>query len=334
MDNFLPNSRQTVRILDFADFLHGDANRQSKFCRELIACLSTVGFVKLVNHGLSDEELYEVFEWNKRFFSLPLAAKTKAAHPYGPNPHRGYSYIGQEKLSKVKDYEKGTRNAVEVYDVKESFDQGPAHDELYPNRWPDEGDLPNFRVFMERLYERCHQIHQEILQALALGLGLGPGFFRDICDQNTSEVRLNHYPGCEAAVLHKGAKRISEHTDFGTVTLLFQDSVGGLEIEDQHVPGDYFPIPFESRSEMIVNIGDCLQRWSNDKFRATSHRVVLPPGSSDGWIEDRYSVAYFGKPNRSQAVGALPELLPEGLKSKYSNITAWEYNQEKLTLTY
>lgn len=63
MDNFLLNSRRTVRTLDFADFLHGDANKQSKFCRELIACLSTVGFVKLVNHGLSDEELYEVFEW-------------------------------------------------------------------------------------------------------------------------------------------------------------------------------------------------------------------------------------------------------------------------------
>ncbi|KAG8416316.1 hypothetical protein J3458_006909 [Metarhizium acridum] len=334
MGDFLPNSRRTVRTLDFADFLHGDSNKQSKFCRELIECLSTVGFVKLVNHGISEKELYEVFEWNKRFFSLPLAAKTKAAHPYGPNPHRGYSYIGQEKLSKVKDYEKGSRNAAEVYDVKESFDQGPVHDELYPNRWPDEDDLPNFRAFMEGLYERCHKIHQEILQALALGLGLDPGFFRDICDQNTSEVRLNHYPGCEAAILRKGAKRISEHTDFGTVTLLFQDSVGGLEIEDQDVPGDYFPIPFVNRSEMIVNIGDCLQRWSNDKFRATSHRVVLPPGSGDGWIEDRYSVAYFGKPNRSQVVGALPELLPEGVKSKYSNITAWEYNQEKLTLTY
>ncbi|RDL36298.1 uncharacterized protein BP5553_05650 [Venustampulla echinocandica] len=293
-----------------------------------------------------------------RFFSLPLAAKTKAAHPCGPKPHRGYSYIGQEKLSKVKDYEKGNRDAVEVYDVKvsilaptsssfslratigltwflqESFDQGPVRDELYPNRWPDEDDIPNFRAFMERLYERCHQIHQQILQALALGLGLGLAFFRDMCDHNTSELRLNHYPGCEAAILHKGAKRISEHTDFGTVTLLFQDSVGGLEIEDQDVPGDYFPIPFENKAEMIVNIGDCLQRWSNDKFRATSHRVVLPPGSSDAWVRDRYSVAYFGKPNRSQVVGTLPELLPDGAKSKYSNITTWEYIDEKLSLTY
>ncbi|KAK2590967.1 hypothetical protein QQS21_011346 [Conoideocrella luteorostrata] len=334
MDNLVLPPCRIVRTLDLADFSHGDPNKQSRFCRQLVECLSTVGFVKLVNHRLDDEVLSEAFQWNKKFFSLPLAAKAKAAHPYGPNPHRGYSYIGQEKLSKVKDYEKGHRDAVELYDMKESFDQGPAHDELYPNRWPDEDDIPNFRAFMENLYEHCHQIHQDILQALALGLGLDSGFFRDICHQNTSEVRLNHYPGCEASVLNSGTRRISEHTDFGTVTLLFQDSIGGLEIEDQHIPGDYFPVPFEDKSEMIVNIGDCLQRWSNNRFRATSHRVVLPPGSSDDWIADRYSVAYFGKPNRSQIVGALPELLQEGAKSKYSNISAWEYNQEKLTLTY
>ncbi|KHN99775.1 Oxoglutarate/iron-dependent oxygenase [Metarhizium album ARSEF 1941] len=334
MGDLLTDCRRTVRTLNFADFLHGDLSRQDLFCRHLVECLSTVGFVKLVNHGLSDEELRQAFEWNRRFFSLPLSAKAKAAHPHGPNPHRGYSYVGQEKLSKVKDYEKGSRDAVEVHDVKESFDQGPARDELYPNRWPDEEDIPNFRAFMESLYERFHHIHQEILRALGLGLGLGPAFFSDICDQNASEVRLNHYPGCEESVLRHGARRISEHTDFGTVTLLFQDAVGGLEIEDQDAPGQYLPVPFEGASEMIVNIGDCLQRWSNDKFRATSHRVVLPPGSGGAWVRDRYSVAYFGKPNRSQHVGTLPELLPRGAEPKYASITAWEYNQKKLKLTY
>lgn len=133
--------------------------------------------------------------------------------------------------------------------------------------------------------------------------------------------------------MRKGARRISEHTDFGTVTLLFQDSTGGLEIEDQGMPGRYFAVPCKSPTEMIVNIGDCLQRWTNDRFCSTSHRVVLP-SNENAWVQDRYSIAYFGKPNRSQPVGTLRELLRDGENPRYEGITAWDYNQEKLVLTY
>ena len=133
--------------------------------------------------------------------------------------------------------------------------------------------------------------------------------------------------------MHKGARRISEHTDFGTVTLLFQDSIGGLEIEDQGMAGRYFSVPCNSTTEMIVNIGDCLQRWTNNRLRSTSHRVVFP-SDENTWVQDRYSVAYFGKPNREQSVGTLRELLREGESPKYEDISAWQYNQEKLILTY
>ncbi|PFH63359.1 hypothetical protein XA68_12323 [Ophiocordyceps unilateralis] len=324
---------QRVRCLDFSELHTDDSNKQKKFGRELVGYLSDVGFVKLINHGFTKDQLREVFQWNREFFSLPFAAKAKAAHPPEPNPHRGFSHVGQEKLSKVKDYEKGNRETFVNYDNKESFDQGPARDELYPNRWPDESDLPGFRTFMESFYERCHEVHQCILHALEVGLGLSPRFLQDLCNPNTAELRLNHYPRCEASMFSKGARRISEHTDFGTITLLFQDSVGGLEIEDQHMPGRYMAVPCEDTSEMIVNIGDCLQRWTNGKFRSASHRVVLPPGMQ-ALAEERYSVAYFGKPARSQSVGTLPVFLREGEEPKYHNMTAWEYNQEKLTLTY
>lgn len=216
---------------------------------------------------------------------------------------------------------------------QESFDQGPAQDELYPNRWPLESDIPGFRSFMENFYDRCQELHQDILRALSIGLGVEATYLQDLCNQNVSELRLNHYPACPASKLNSKCKRISEHTDFGTITLLFQDSVGGLEIEDQGHPGHYYPVPFETKSEMILNIGDCLQRWSNDKLRSTSHRVMLPPGVGS-WVDDRYSVAYVGKPNRSQAVGSLPEFMKHGSITKYSNVTAWEYNQQKLLRTY
>ena len=193
--------------------------------------------------------------------------------------------------------------------------------------------MPGFRAIAEAFYESCHQVHQDIVHALSIGLGLGSTFLLRLCNTNSSELRLNHYPGGVMSEMRKGARRISEHTDFGTVTLLFQDSVGGLEIEDQRMAGRYFSVPCNSTTEMIVNIGDCLQRWTNDRLRSTSHRVVFP-SDENIWVQDRYSVAYFGKPNREQSVGTLRELLREGEIPKYEDISAWQYNQEKLILTY
>ena len=206
-------------------------------------------------------------------------------------------------------------------------------DDLYPNRWPDEQDVPGFRSVMTDFYARCQEAHQHILKALAIGLGHRSEFLLNLCRKNSSELRLNHYPGGPMSSIRKGSRRISEHTDFGTVTLLFQDSVGGLEVEDQGHMGTYFPVPCDSPFEMIVNIGDCLQRWSNDRFRSTSHRVILPR-DENAYVEDRYSIAYFGKPNRCQVVGSLPELLRNGEKPFYEDITAWQYNQQKLLRTY
>lgn len=217
-------------------------------------------------------------------------------------------------------------------EMQESYDQGPARDDIYPNRWPDEADLPGFRAFMEHFYDQCHETHMQLLGAIARSVGLPATFLQNLCNENTSELRLNHYPPIDQEALKKGAKRISEHTDFGTVTLLFQDSVGGLEVEDQAERGHYLPVTCDSRYEMIVNIGDCLQRWTNNKFRSTSHRVMLPPDAE--YANDRYSVAYFGKPNRSQSVGSLREFAPADGQVKYESITAWEYNQQKLVRTY
>ncbi|KAM4057406.1 2OG-Fe(II) oxygenase superfamily protein [Hirsutella rhossiliensis] len=322
-----------VRTVDFARFFSDDAKVRARLCEELVGCLATVGFVKLINHGIGGDEIRQAFDINRRFFRLAPEAKEKAAHPPEPNPHRGYSYVGQEKLSMVKDYEKGSREVLDVFDVKESYDQGPAVDELYPNRWPDEDDVPGFRATASSFYQRCHEAHQDILRALAMGLGLGATFLLDLCEPNSSEMRLNHYPGGPVSAMGRGARRISEHTDFGTMTLLFQDSVGGLEVEDQRQPGSYFAVPRESPDEMIVNVGDCLQRWTNDGFRSASHRVVLPD-DQDAWVDDRYSIAYFGKPSRAQPVGSRRELLRDGEEPRYENMTAWEYNQEKLVRTY
>lgn len=188
---------------------------------------------------------------------------------------------------------------------------------------------------MEVFYRKCHTVHIDLLHALERGLNLDRGFFERVCNQNTSELRLNHYPACDTqALTNGGANRISEHTDFGTVTLLFQDSVGGLEVEDQSRHGSFIPVKNDHQAEMIVNIGDCLQRWTNDVLHSANHRVKLPPAFKDARVDDRYSIAYFAKPNRTQSVGTLKEFVLQGNPAKYDKMTAWEYNQAKLVRTY
>ncbi|KAL2802042.1 hypothetical protein BJX63DRAFT_136276 [Aspergillus granulosus] len=342
-----------IPVLDFADFAHGSQGQQDDFCRRLYASLSTLGFVKIRNHSIPDETVDEVFEWSKIFFGMPLEDKLKAAHPVQANPHRGWSCVGQEKLSVI-------RQGKAVFDLKESFDQGPKSDLLYPNIFPPPSILPEFRPFMESFYESCQSLHLQLLSAIALSLSLPPTFFTAHCGRNSSELRLNHYPAAKCADLADGSMmRISSHTDFGTITLLFQDAVGGLEIEDQHKPGVYIPVlptRDSAKKEMIVNVGDCLQRWTNDRLRSANHRVTLPVGmknlnlkdagaggseggnsraSNGSVVPDRYSVAYFGKPDRDALVGAIPELVRDGEDVKYGGMmTAWEYNQSRLLQTY
>ncbi len=196
---------------------------------------------------------------------------------------------------------------------------------------------------MKMFFELCHHTHLTLLTALCLGVGCKSTLLPDICSEDSSEMRLNHYPGCESSMFstNRGARRISEHTDFGTLTLLFQDSVGGLEVEHQDIPGLYVPVPAtvtEYPAEMIVNVGDCLQRWTYDRFRSARHRVVAAHTSQEkpgvDWVNSRYSIAYFGKPNRSQGVGTLPEFIEAGQQAKYRDMAALEYNQLKLLPTY
>lgn len=133
--------------------------------------------------------------------------------------------------------------------------------------------------------------------------------------------------------------RISEHTDFGTVTLLFQDSVGGLEVESQTQPGHYIPVEASSASEILVNIGDSLQRLTNDVLTSVSHRVTVPVSEQDrenGVLAPRYSVAYFAKVARHVSLKPMAEFVDEvaGRPAKYPDMTAFEWNQIKLQKIY
>ena len=221
---------------------------------------------------------------------------------------------------------------------QEHFDQGAVADSKFPNRWPDEKYLPGFRQFMEVFYDECHKVSSLVLEALEVALELRGGTFVAKCSGNASELRLNHYPTIDIRDMLQGEiSRIHPHTDLGVITCLFQDSSGGLEITDRARCGQFIPVSSHSSSEMVVNISETFQRWTNGRVEAGIHQVTIPPhlkGLEQGVIPPRYTIAFFVKADRDTFAGALEEFVSGEEPALYENMTALEFHQWRLATAY
>lgn len=217
---------------------------------------------------------------------------------------------------------------------QETLDIGSAQDALVDNIWVPEEILPGFRSFMEKFYDACFKVELEILAALAKALDIPEDQLQALHNKAENEFRLLHYPAINASELADGtATRIAEHTDFGTITMLFQDSTGGLQVEDQQQLGTFHGIESADKTEIILNIGDSLQRLTNDTFRAACHRVTYPPTvkvGSDEVIPERFSIAYFAKPNRTASLFPFKKFITPATPCRYDDITAWDYNNLRI----
>ncbi|KAJ7470238.1 thymine dioxygenase [Mycena galericulata] len=224
-----------IAIVDFAAFL--DGSDKQAVADKMLASFKDIGFVYLLNHGIPPECI-------ARMFSLHLSQHHTL----------GYSSPGQEKV---------IQHVAEAPDVKESFECGREGDEVMPNIWLPQG--------------LCYKIELNIMRALALGLQLPEEYFDKYHTTARNQLRLLRYRRCarfptEALETEKNA-RIGQHSDFGSITLLLQDNVGGLEVEDPHVAGTFLPpVP----GSLMVNARDSMMRWSNDTIRSTIHRVRAP----------------------------------------------------------
>ncbi|KAK1543524.1 hypothetical protein CPAR01_04157 [Colletotrichum paranaense] len=338
--------------LDMSLFF-GTEEQKRQFCNELLRLLKSRGGVKIQNHSVPTEDIHKLFDMSRKFFALPLEEKMKAKHPPQANPNRGYSFVGQENVANISGYEKGlepgktrdikvphTARQVMPYAqltnivAKETLDMGSSHDDLVDNLWVPEESLPGFRKFMEYFYEQAYKTELHLLSALAIALGVSEDYLKALHNRAENEFRLLHYPAIPAMELADGtATRIAEHTDFGTITMLFQDSVGGLQIEDQNEPGVFRSVESLAPTDIILNIGDSLQRLTNDTFRAACHRVTYPPAIKAGdnvEIPERYSIAYFVKPNRLASLLPMKEFVTEVTPCHYDDVTSWEWNNRRI----
>jgi isopenicillin N synthase-like dioxygenase len=356
-----------IPVVDFGAFLRGGEADKKRVAKKIDDAFCSVGFVYLKNHSVGKELVEECFSWAKNFFDLPHETKMLAPHPPGGSHHRGYSAPGVEKvsqgvydaneLSKLRQvsslhhhlhrFSKWDTDKVETPDYKESFESGNVDDEAQPNIWLPEDKLPGFRAFMEKYFTECATLIHNILNALSIALNIPNSDLSHTHSESLFQLRLLHYPFIGVEQLrNNGRSRINAHSDFGTLTLLFQDNVGGLELQDP-VELSVFRAAEPIEDTVLVNIGDLMARWSNDRWKSSVHRVGLPPalqnttecfgneGNDRGLVvPDRYSIPVFATPNMDTVIDALPGCWDEGNPKRYEPVTAWGYVQMRMAALY
>ncbi|KAG7138937.1 Proline hydroxylase buaE like protein [Verticillium longisporum] len=327
-----------IPLIDFSAFLHGDAAQRQATAREILHGFQTAGFIYLKNHPIDEATLARAFAGSAAFFAQPDEAKLALGWTT-PEANRGYSAPGREKVSQLTDVSAVSAVRQAAPDLKESFEIGREGVPGHPNQWPAESDaaasVAGFRAEMLAFFARCKALHVDVMRAIGAGMALADGFFDGFTDDGDNPLRLLHYPSVDPAVfrVRPGQVRAGEHSDYGSITLLFQDARGGLQVRG---PGGRFvdatPIP----GTVVVNAGDLLARWSNDTIRSTVHRVVEPPGGgADGDVyPPRYSIAYFCNPNYKDYIEALPGTYASEAEKKYEGINSGEYLVQRLTATY
>ena len=270
------------------------------------------------------------------FFKRPQDQKDKLAWTT-PDANRGYVKAGREKVSQSSDPEEIARLRASNPDIKESMEIGREGVPGQPNPWPDNLDEEGveFTSTMKSFHLLLKDLHVNVMRAIALGMGLDEHFFDAFTDAGDNTLRLLHYPSVLKSVFENNPDQVraGEHSDYGSITLLFQDNTGGLEVRS---PKGTWVRATPIEDSIIVNAGDLLSRWSNDEIKSTKHRVVQPP-AKDGDISDtypaRYSMAYFCNPNFDAYIEALPSTWEETGK-KYEGITSGEYLVQRLAATY
>jgi isopenicillin N synthase-like dioxygenase len=274
----------------------------SELARRIDAAMREQGFLAVVGHGVPQGVIDAAFDAGHRFFALSEADKRRW-HIDGWPLKRGFDPIGWQSLDPAN-----------PPDVKESFYLGV--EAIGPNQWPDEALVPGFRAAMEAYSAAMEALARRLMGLFERALGVESGGFDRFMRHPTCTTRLLHYPPQPAQAL-PGQIGCGAHTDWGALTLLAQDDAGGLQV--QRADGSWFdvePLP----GAFVVNAGDLTQRWTNDCWRSTMHRVINRVSGRDRW-----SIAYFFDLDAEAVITPLPQCTSAADPPRYGPITAGEH---------
>lgn len=305
-------STTQIPVINFSEFRQGDAVTRYRIAQQIYHACHEIGFMYLSQPGLPEQLLSETFAQSQRFFSLPLEIKEQIS--WQPT-NRGYVAPERQQLDPER-----------PGDYKEALDLGSDRNTAQPNQWPQ--DLDGFQQQIESFCAACEDLTAEVLRSFALALDLPEGFFAERHTQQNYTLRLLHYPPLTQS-LKPNQIRTGDHTDWGSVTLLFQDQVGGLEVLTrlgEWVPAT--PIP----GTVLVNIGDLMQRWTNHEFCSNAHRVVMPTQAHAQTSRD--SIVFFGGPDAEAEIQCVPTCQGADRPPLYPAITTRDYYRSRIEATF
>ena len=318
-----------VPAIDIAPFLSGDREGKGHVVDAVRDACRTIGFLVIAGHGLPADDLERAFSLTRDFFDLPQADKDRW-HPAGPSKQRGYHAFETRGLAHTLD-------AKVPRDLRETVFLGPIEDfrgyyndlpeaqlSYWPNTIPTEPAGVDDAVI--EIYRDFERLSADLLRIFALALDMPEGHFADKIDRHFSILSCHHYPALTEPPL-PNQLRTGAHTDFGAMTILaMTEAKGGLEV---NMPDGSWAGVQATSDELVVNLGDMMARWTNDRWRSTLHRVVNPPDLSDA-MSRRQSIGYFMHPNYDALVECFPTCLAPGEAPRYPAITAGEHIAMKI----
>ncbi|MGJ1206136.1 isopenicillin N synthase family dioxygenase [Sphingobacterium lactis] len=305
--------------LDLQHYTEGTAEQRQQFVQDIGKAFNETGFVTIANHGLSNELIDELYQVVKAFFEQPSDIKGKYEYPELAG-QRGYTSKGKEKAKDSK-----------TPDLKEFWQRGQTivGEEYSKADFPDNPqveELPRFNEVTAEIYKKLEDAGRNLLKAIATYLNLPEDYFEQYVINGNSILRAIHYfPIENPDSIPADAVRAGAHEDINLITLLIGASADGLEVLTKD--GEWFAIKAKGE-DIVVNVGDMLQRLTNNKLKSTTHRVVNPP--RELMKTSRYSVPFFLHPKSSMSLASLESCIDAEHPKAYEDYTAGEYLDERL----
>ena len=315
---------EVVPVIDIAPFLDGTPEGIAFVANQVANACENIGFFQITGFGVDETLIQGVYDVSRRFFDLSEAVKASAAQP-APGQVRGWTAVGMEGLSY-------SLNEAAPGDLKEKMDMGPfsvPDDDYYtceeagphfaPNVWPEE--FPEMRPIWEKYFAEMSEVSRQVMRIFAVGLGLDIDYFEDKIDRHISMFRAINYPDQPTPPL-PGQLRAGAHSDYGSLTLLRQEQrPGSLQVMTK--AGTWFDVPAVPGA-LVVNIGDLMAEWTNDRWVSTLHRVINPPRDLAN-DSRRISLVYFHQPNYDAMIACLPTCLVDGEDPKHASMSSGEH---------
>ncbi len=310
----------SVPLIDAAGATSGNRLDRLRVADAVRRASLDTGFFYIENHGVPDRLIEAVLRESRNFFASPLVERLAVGRSHSPCG-RGFEPIGGQDLERIG-----------APDLKEAFDIGvelaiddprvlAGVENCGPNQWPP--GLPSFRSALQDYFQAMLELAIRLMRLLALSLDLAEDYFEAFCHEPVALLRLLHYPQ-QPATPNLGEKGCGAHTDWGAITLLLQDDAGGLQIRDR-VHG-WLDAPPRAGA-FVVNLGDLMARWTNDRYRSTEHRVINRSG------RDRYSVPFFFDGIPEYVVTCLPGCCSDARPARYSPVTVAGHTAQMRLLT-